>query len=315
MMQSTNSNKYSSSNRDEIDLREIFNILSEGKWIIVAATSFASILAITYSLSLPNLYQSTTLLNPVQGQENMSSALNNFSSLASLTGLNLPSSSGERNSVKAIKKLQSLSFFEQNIMPNINLSNLMAIKSWNKDSKALIYDENIYDVYKDKWLIDYSDSKKSMPSSQDSFAVFYGKNLSINEDSITGFITLSVKHQSPYIAQKWAKLTVDQINSFYREKDKAEAEASVKYLNEQITKTNFVEIKLAIAALLQLETQKLTLIEANQYYVFDYIDPPAVMEKKAEPNRSLICMLGAFIGSILGSVLVLIKNYRSKKAA
>lgn len=314
-MQSTNSNKYSSSNRDEIDLREIFNILFEGKWIIVAATSFASIIAITYSLSLPNLYQSTTLLNPVQGQENMSSALNNFSSLASLTGLNLPSSSGESNSVKAIKKLQSLSFFEQNIMPNINLSNLMAIRSWNKDSKALIYDENIYDVYKDKWLIDYSDSKKSMPSSQDSFAVFYGKNLSINEDPITGFITLSVKHQSPYIAQKWARLTVDQINSFYREKDKAEAEASVKYLNEQIAKTNFVEIKLAIAALLQLETQKLTLIEANEAYVFDYIDPPAVMEKKAEPNRSLICMLGAFIGSILGSVLVLIKNYRSKKAA
>jgi hypothetical protein len=50
--------------------------------------------------------------------------------------------------------------------------------------------------------------------------------------------------------------------------------------------TSLSEIKQVLAQLLQEETKKLTLIEANQSYVFDYIDPPAVMEKKSEPKRS-----------------------------
>jgi LPS O-antigen subunit length determinant protein (WzzB/FepE family) len=73
--------------------------------------------------------------------------------------------------------------------------------------------------------------------------------------------------------------------------------------------TGLSEIKLVIAKLLQDETKKLTLIEANQAYVFDYIDPPAVMEQKSEPRRAIICIIIALLGGILSVVLVLIKHY------
>ena len=63
------------------------------------------------------------------------------------------------------------------------------------------------------------------------------------------------------------------------------------------------------AALLFSKTKKLTLIEANKYYVFDYIDPPVVMEKKSEPNRSLICIFSALLGGMLGILLVLLRYY------
>ena len=69
------------------------------------------------------------------------------------------------------------------------------------------------------------------------------------------------------------------------------------------------EIKVVLAQLLQEETKKLTLIEANKFYVFDFIDPPAVMEKKSEPDRLLICILSALLGIILGILLVLIRHY------
>ena len=43
---------------EEISLRELFNVLLHGKWIIISITSFASIVAVIYSLSLPNIYAS-----------------------------------------------------------------------------------------------------------------------------------------------------------------------------------------------------------------------------------------------------------------
>jgi LPS O-antigen subunit length determinant protein (WzzB/FepE family) len=77
--------------------------------------------------------------------------------------------------------------------------------------------------------------------------------------------------------------------------------------------TGLSEIKQVLAQLLQEETKKLTLIEANQYYVFDYIDPPAVMEQHFQPNRVLLCILFALFGGILSIVLVLFKHFRSKE--
>ena len=68
-----------------------------------------------------------------------------------------------------------------------------------------------------------------------------------------------------------------------------------------------------MAELLQEETKKLTLIEANQFYVFDYIDPPAVMEQKSEPNRTLICILSAILGGMLSVLFVLIRHYVIKQ--
>ena len=73
------------------------------------------------------------------------------------------------------------------------------------------------------------------------------------------------------------------------------------------------EIKEAIAVLLQEETQKLTLVEANEFYVFDYIDPPAIMEEKSEPSRALICILSFMLGGLMGVLFVLARNYFYKK--
>ena len=83
----------------------------------------------------------------------------------------------------------------------------------------------------------------------------------------------------------------------------------MNFLNNQIATTSFAEIKQVIAQLLQQKTQKLTLIEVSDFYVFDYIDPPAVMEQKVEPQRSIFVVLGTFLGSILGIFIVLIRQY------
>jgi LPS O-antigen subunit length determinant protein (WzzB/FepE family) len=76
--------------------------------------------------------------------------------------------------------------------------------------------------------------------------------------------------------------------------------------------TNFAEIKEVLAQLVQEETKRLTLIEANQYYVFEFIEPPAVMEKKSEPNRALICILSSLLGGMLSIFIVLFRYYFRK---
>ena len=62
---------------------------------------------------------------------------------------------------------------------------------------------------------------------------YLNQKLNLNEDKKTGFVTISIKHQSPYIAKQWTELIVNEINKFYRQKDKLESEKAARYLNQQ----------------------------------------------------------------------------------
>ena len=308
-MQEEQHDKYVNAFDNEIDLRELFNVLLQGKWVIISITTFISVIGIIISLLLPNIYESKALLVPVNPSSKISGALGSYSGLAGLAGITLPSSSGEDNTENAKQKIQSLSFFENNILSNIYLPDLMALKNWNPETNTLVYDDGIYKTDSKNWVRNYTYPQQQIPSAQESFEVFVKEHLSLSEDSKSGTITLSIKHQSPFIAKQWAELLINEVNTFYRQKDKSESERAVSYLNQQISTTSLSEIKQVLAQLLQEETKKLTLIEANQSYVFEYIDPPAVMEKKSEPNRALICILTAIFGGMLSILIVLIRHY------
>tara|TARA_B110000967_G_C18766874_1_gene500878 strand:- start:510 stop:1085 length:576 start_codon:yes stop_codon:yes gene_type:complete len=184
----------------------------------------------------------------------------------------------------------------------------MAFKSWNSETNKVSYNENIYDTSSNTWILDDSGPMQKIPSAQNSFEAYKSK-LNLIVENKTGFVTLSIKHQSPFLAKQWTELVVNEVNSFYRQKDKLESEKAVSYLNQQISMTSLSEIKQVLAQLLQEETKKLTLIEANQFYVFDYIDPPAIMEQKTEPTRSTICIIIALLGGIISTLLVLFRHY------
>ena len=162
----------------------------------------------------------------------------------------------------------------------------MAMESWNSASNVIVYDKNIYDEVTQTWTRGVKYPQTQAPSAQEAFVVYRNQHIQISTDIDTGFVTLSVKHQSPFIAK-----------------------ASVTFLNAQIAQTNFSEIKQVIAQLLQQKTQQLTLIEVSDFYVFEYLDPPAVMERKSEPRRSLICIFGAFLGGLFSILIVLIRHY------
>jgi len=306
-------NKNQNNFDNEIDYQELFKTLLEGKLIIASVTAFVSTIAVIYSLLLPNIYESKALLVPVEPSSSLSGALGDLGGFAGFAGINIPSEVTQDNSAQAIKKLNSLSFFENSLFNNIHLPDLMAVKSWDYKTNTVIYDDDIYDIDTNTWVRDYSYPQKKIPSIQESFKIFTEEHLSISEDRKSGFITLSIRHQSPYLAKEWIELAVNEVNNFYRQKDKLKSEKSVNYLNQQILETSLSEVKEVLAKLLQEETKKLTLVEANTFYVFDYLDPPAVMEEKSDPKRALICILGALFGGALGIFLALMRRYFFRK--
>ena len=295
---------------DEIDLYELFIIAWNKKFFIVSLTSIFAIISVIYSLSLPNVYTSTSLLAPSNQEDTFTSRLGGMSGLASLAGVNL-SQSNSTTSEEAIGRVKSFNFFSNYILPNIKLENLLAVKEWVPESNTIIYDQGVFDSKTNKWLDNDFNINNTQPSNQQAYRR-YTDIFSINVDEENGFVSFSIEHQSPEIAKKWLDLIIYNINESMREIDKRDAQNAINFLNESTNTTSIQSIREVISAILESKMQTLMLASTNKAYVFKVLDSPIVPELKSGPFRSIICVIGTLIGGFISLLIVFIQHYRKK---
>tara|TARA_B100002019_G_C21196499_1_gene561698 strand:+ start:73 stop:978 length:906 start_codon:yes stop_codon:yes gene_type:complete len=290
----------------DLSLKDFMALLWNKKLFIFVFSLFFAIFSIIYALSIPNKYTSSALLIPNQSEASNAGMLSQLSGMASLAGISLPAESNDR-STEAIEKIRSFEFFNKHFIPNIQLENLMAVKKWEPDTGNIIYDESIFNSDKGVWIREVSYPKKTIPSSQESYKT-YRTILNVSQDTKTSFVYLTVKHHSPFIAQRWAEIIISEINNSMRINDKDKAIKSIDFLNNQLPKVNYEEIRVSIAKLQEEQMKSLMLIESNNDYIFRTLDSPIVPEIKSSPNRALICFLITLFGFILSLLFILIKH-------
>ena len=282
--------------QDEISFKEIIKFIWSEKITLSYFVLFFAIVSVIYSLSLNDIYSSEVTFSSTEQNE----ALNTQGSgLAALAGISNTSQGNKRD--LGIKIIKSLQFFEDlnnkyNVLPE-----LMAIKSWDKATDTIRYDKSKYDESKDEW------TDGSIPSIQESHKEFI-RHITINQDSNTGFITMSVNHYSPHVAKKWADLILEEINLKVKNQEIKKAERSIEFLENEIKDTNNNKLIEDLYSLVLKEMETIMLANSSPEYVFTTIDPAYSPERKSAPSRSLICIFGTILGAIIGFLVIFIRN-------
>lgn len=304
---SNNNNSYISD--DEIDLKELALTLWRGKWIIIATTVIAAVIAVVYALSLPNIYRSEVLLSPVEDQQagGLAGLANQFGGLASLAGVSLGGAGNDKTTL-ALELLKSRTFLSEFIEKHQLKAPLMATEGWDSTNNTLIYNSEIYDVKNKKWVREAKAPKKPEPSLLEAHEYFLKHNLQASKDKKTGLVTVAVKHFSPFVAQKIAADLVASLNKKMKNDDIAEAEKSIAYLQGALEQTKVADMQKVFYQLIEQQQQTKMLANVRDEYVLKVIDPPVVAEKKVEPKRAIIAILGVLIGGFFGAMIVFIRQ-------
>jgi LPS O-antigen subunit length determinant protein (WzzB/FepE family) len=118
------------------------------------------------------------------------------------------------------------------------------------------------------------------------------------------------------VAARWANAFVALANELVRTKAREDSQRNVDYLNEQVAKTNVVELRRVLYNLIESETKTLMLANARIEYAFTVVDPAVVPAVRVSPKRTLIVLTGFAIGFMLGVFVVWIRNkFQRKRAA
>lgn len=299
---------------DEIDLRELFSVIWQGKWLVIAITAVFAIGSVVFAILQPNIYKSEALLAPAAEEQGggLSALASQFGGLASLAGVNLGAKGGTDKTQLAIEVLKSRQFTSDFIQKHKILADLMAAKKWNRDQDKLIYDEDAYNEATNTWVREVEAPLKPEPSMQEAYKVF-SKIIAVNKDKESGMVTISVEHLSPTVAEQWVTWLIQDINKVMKERDVAEANRSSEFLNKQIALTNVADIKAILYKLVEEQAKTIMFAEVRDEYVFKTIDPALAPEEKAKPKRALICVLGTMLGGMLGVMLVLVRHFMRKE--
>ena len=274
---------------EEIRLAEYLAVLKRARWRVAAFIIACTIGATLTGFLLPRKYTAVIVVSPVTNASGggrlggLSSMVSQLGGLASLAGISLGE---DTQRAETLEVLESSALTERYIAQN-NLLPVLFRKQWDPQTR--------------QWLV--SDPRK-MPTLWKADQLFDKKIRTITTDAKSGIVTMKITWTNPSEAATWANGLVAMTNDYLRSKAIAQAEKNVAYLNDQAEKTNLVQVREAIYAILQTEINKEMLARGTEEYALKVLDPAQSPERPSSLSHTEWLLIG-FFGSI-GVALVFI---------
>lgn len=272
---------------DDINLLELARILWSERRTIVVTTVVVAAITITVSFMMTPVYRAEAVVIEVdsshRGGDTAAALLGQFAGLASLANVDLYTPSTARTT------LQSRSLAEEFISRN-NLLPLLFEDEW--DDKARM------------WKVDL----EAPPSLPEGALEFMEEAFQVATNAEAGTINVIVEWSDPQLAARWANGIVTLANEMLRDRDIAEAQRNIGYLNKQISETSVVELQRVLYGLLQTEQKTVMLANSRDEYSFKVIDPAIAPIEAVRPARLVMAAVGIFVGGFLGLVIVFFRR-------
>lgn len=286
------------SNAEEISLRDVIETLWDRRYLIVGLSLLTGLLALGLALILPPQYETSVTLAPAVDDSGgklggASALLSQFGGLAALGGFSVGSSG---KGAEAVAVLQSAALTEAFIREK-NLLPLLFPDDWDSARKA--------------WK---SSDPANQPTPWKGEKVFRKKIRSLAEEKKTGIVTLTITWRDPVQAAEWANELVARTNLYLKTRAINQSRKNLDYLNDQLTKTNVVDLQKAIYSLTESEIKKIMIANGSDEYAFRIIDPARPPEELTSPKRLKMTAIGIIAGLVLGLVLAQILPPRAKQA-
>jgi uncharacterized protein involved in exopolysaccharide biosynthesis len=264
----------------------LLRVLWQSRWIIVVTGFLFTVAFGVYAFVATKVYRSEAVLSVVENDDKggaLASMLDKVGGLAALAGAFQPGGQSD----EAIFVLRSRSLGEQFIQEE---GLIQAIYSDQWDAKAKAWKSDV-----DK-----------PPTIQDAYRVFDKKIRDVAVDQKTGLVTLTIRWRDPAVAQRWAARLVAMVNQKMRQRDIAEANENLAFLDKELKQTTVVDIQQAIYRLIEAQTRRKMMANVREEYSFKIIDPPIAADanKFESPRKMLLVLLGGTLGFIFGCLIV-----------
>lgn len=273
---------------EDLDLRALWARLVRGRRIIAASVAVSTTVFALVAFIMTPVYRATTVLTPanLSGAPSKNSALGALGLLGGAAGLSVRAAGTD--TAEALAVLRSREFTEAFIR-EAGLMQYLYSRRWDAQRK--------------EW--------KGTGADQPTIAQalkYFNKQRVVTEDKLTGLYSVQVEWRDPVQAALWANELVARLNDVMRKRAITRTSAYLDYLQKELTSTQGVETRGAIARLIEEQINERMLANVTPEYSFRVVDRALVPDKRdpVRPRKPLLLMLGAITGAFVGVVAVFV---------
>ncbi len=284
-----------------VSLREFLLFAWKYRWLAVVSGLILAGGALLAAVLITPKYTASVVLLPVSNRNSslglggLAGGMSQLGGLASLVGINIGGTGGQRE--EALATLQSRILTDQYIVAH-DLLPILYSNKWNGKTHT--------------WL---GGRKAAVPTLWKANRLFQKKIRTVEVNSKTGLVKLSIRWKNPDQAAQWANGLVSLTNDYMRQRAINEAERSIAYLNEESGDTNIVAVKNAIYTLMEAEIKNEMVARSRKDFALKVIDPAVPPEKQSFPRPLLWTFVGLLGGLFVGYVIAIIKATFSDSSA
>ena len=295
-----------SHNKDEIELSELFSLISKSKIFIITISISLFLISMIYSITLSDIYRSEALLS-VKENGQSSDLLQRYGGLASFAGIDIPTTS-QNSADLIIETIKSREFLRRLLLKEEILPKLIASKSFNFEKKEVVFDSNLYDINSKSWVRKPKKNRDVIPSYLEAHEI-YIDIISIKKDPLTGYISIHVDHVSPIFSKKLLELIIFESDKQIQEKVLKDTDEALAYLDEELRKEPLNEVRISLSQLIKQKMNIKMTAMISENYSFEVIEPPFLPELKNRPSRAIISLVGGLIGLLFSILFVWMRHY------
>ena len=298
---------------DEIDLKDLFFILWNGKFYIILAIIISVFFASYHLQYAKRTYTVEYNLKPV-GETKNSPNLSRFGGLASIAGIQLPTSSN--NDFNIFKELITSTEVSEIIFENKKIIRDIFRSEWDESlnaysripkSKIQVYVSNA------KKLLTGNEELKYMPPNPRRLAIFISQSIQISEDKDTGFLKFSSETSKPKLMLLLMVEATKASDKIMRQRYIDFSTEPLAFYKKKLSTARSREHREALAELIGQEEQKLMFASRGKYFIAEpYINPTMSLFPTAPKPKSTLT-LSLVLGLFFGAIFVLIRNAIKKE--
>jgi len=283
---------------DEIDLRELFKTIVEGKKIILSITLLIVTVTFFYVLKLPNSYSSSALLIPTE--QDKGSALGGLGGLAAMAGVSLGGSSSMTPDVAFESLLNNYDFMREFVEKNKILEHYSRENADENYVFALGY-RGIYDLFRSE-----SEAIEDREAALFDLIKTIKTNFSISPDKKSGLITISYSDHDRSFAPKMVNMFLEDASEHLVKNNLNNVNKKLHYFEKEMAHAQGFEMRQSLSGIISKIVQEKVMMQSKQYYQSDLLTPPqeAYIKDKTKPKRGLILVVSFVTSIILGIFVV-----------
>ena len=279
----------------EVSFRDIFILIKDNLKTVVFVTFISSSIGIIYALVATPTYKADLYM---VSTEKSATGLNGggIQAIASQFGLggNLDMSN-------------SSTIYTKRVAMKILTSREFTLEFLEENNYYQYLYPNKWDSTRNKWREDI------VIPNHELIIKTMNEVRTLSEDIKTGVLHYSMESPDPYFASEFLNNSVREINENIRSLSISDGTKNIKYLEQEIGKTNLVQAKNVLSAILQDEKQNLMIANTREDFAFKVIDKSIVPKQKFKPSRRTIALSSFFLGLLVSVFYLIIRNYRESE--